>query len=181
MAKRNSLCNYTLVLSRRALRLVSRSTKKFMEPCSFSISTRFEIFPCNIDNIENTVQQIISRRLPFPVQWLRYRQKELQLSSGESRRIVRTFLWDRRKPFREQNRHFRRRRCIFVLARRQRNGGLQLHRAITQWLHAVKEALGTPRSECRVAVCNGHGMRERKSCELAEIHVRSAEIQQRPA
>lgn len=100
---------------------------------------------------------------------------------NESQRVVRTFPWDKGKRFRVQNRHFRRHECIFVLANRQRNAKSRLHRRCIQrpsWC-AVNEALGTPWLECRVAVCNGHGMRERKSCALAEIHVRSAEIQPR--
>lgn len=88
---------------------------------------------------------------------------------------------DKGKRFRVQNRHFRRHECIFVLANGQRNAKSRLHRWCIQrptWC-TVNEALGTPWLECRVAVCNGHGMRERKSCSLAEIHVRSAEIQPR--
>lgn len=97
---------------------------------------------------------------------------------NESQRVVRTFPRDKGKRFRVQNRHFRRHECIFVLANGQRNAKSRLHRWCIQrptWC-TVNEALGTPWLECRVAVCNGHGMRERKSCSLAEIHVRSAEI-----
>ena len=54
--------------------------------------------------------------------------------------------------------------------------------SVASFVHAVNEALGTLGGwNAGVAVCNGHGMRERKSCALAEIHVRSARNSGTPA